>query len=226
MLKGALFDLDGVIADTSIYHFQAWQKLARDHFDIILPPTLEEQTKGISRQDSLQLILNFVGVTVSTAEFTRLAAEKNAHYLTYLEQLTPANTLPGILPLIQTMQAQGIKLALASASLNAPAILEKLQLADVFEVIVDPTQTAHGKPAPDLFLAAAAGLALRPEECVGLEDSAAGIEAINAANCFSVGIGSAEILNAADLNVPDTALLQFDQIAAAFAETQKEGANL
>lgn len=224
MLKGALFDLDGVIADTSTYHFQAWQKLANDHFDTTLPQSLEEQTKGVSRGDSLQIILDYVGVTVSPERFTALAAEKNTHYLTYLEQLTPANILPGILLLIQTMQAQGIKLALASASLNAPIILAKLQLTDFFEVIADPSKV-KGKPAPDLFLAVASGLSLRPEECVGLEDSTAGIQAINAANSFSVGIGSAEILNTADLNFPDTATIQFDQIYTAFADYQKEGVN-
>lgn len=218
MFKGALFDLDGVIADTSVYHFAAWQKLAQDHFDFELPATLEEKTKGVSRGDSLQVILDFIGAEVTKEQFVDLAQEKNEVYLTYLEQLTPDNILPGIASLIAELQAHGVKLALASASLNAPLILEKLGLEEAFEVIADPTAGA-GKPAPDIFLNAAAGLQLLPEECVGLEDSLAGIAAINRANIFSVGIGSADQLSAADLLFNDTTEITYQKMAQAFIQT-------
>lgn len=82
-MKGVLFDLDGVIADTSIYHFQAWRKLIKDHFSLNLPNELEQQTKGVSRADSLKAILNFLNIDVSKEQFVQLAAEKIKHTKTY-----------------------------------------------------------------------------------------------------------------------------------------------
>ncbi|AIM26053.1 beta-phosphoglucomutase [Melissococcus plutonius] len=216
MLKGALFDLDGVIADTSVYHFDAWRKLVKDHFDKTLPDDLEEKTKGVSRGDSLQIILNYLHITVSKAKFDELATEKNNIYLTYLETLTPENTLPGIQEFIQTLKAHHIKLAVASASLNAPFILRKLDLHHAFDAIADPSAVKAGKPAPDIFLAAAAAIQLKPEECIGIEDSIAGITAINKAGSFSVGIGSIEKLHEANLLFAATDDLNLDTIVKQF----------
>ncbi|MDF7641215.1 beta-phosphoglucomutase [Bifidobacterium sp. ESL0784] len=215
-MKGALFDLDGVIADTAVYHFQAWRKLARDHFDRELPDELEEKTKGVSRADSLKVILDYLGVSVPQKEFDALAAEKNEAYRGLLAGLTSADILPGIPELIGQMKRHGIKLSLASASMNGPFILEKLGLSYTFDAIADPSKVAAGKPAPDIFLEAASEIGEKPEDCVGLEDSVAGITAINTAGAFSVGVGSPNELGHARLLVPNTGALKYDDIEKAW----------
>lgn len=215
-MKGALFDLDGVIADTAVYHFQAWRKLVKDHFDRELPDELEEKTKGVSRVDSLKVILNYLGITVPQAQFDAMAAEKNEAYRGLLAGLTSADILPGIPELIAQMKQRGVKLSLASASMNGPFIFEKLGLSDTFDAIADPSKVAAGKPAPDIFLEAASEIGEKPEDCVGLEDSVAGITAINAAGAFSVGVGSPNELGHAKLLVPNTAALKYDEIETAW----------
>ncbi|RHW44862.1 beta-phosphoglucomutase [Bombilactobacillus bombi] len=222
MFKGALFDLDGVIADTSVYHFQAWKKLIQDNFQQDLPSQLEEQTKGVSRADSLQRILDYLQIEVDTAKFQQLMQQKNEYYFQLLQTLTPDNILPGIKELLQELQQQKVKLALASASLNAPVILEKLQLSDYFAAIADLTAVKQGKPAPDIFLAAAGGINVTPQDCVAFEDSIAGIQAINQAQAFSVGIGSSVELAAADLLFAQTKELNMAQIETSYQQW-KEG---
>jgi beta-phosphoglucomutase len=215
-VKGALFDLDGVIADTAVYHFEAWRKLVKDHFGRELPDELEEKTKGVSRVDSLKVILDYLDITVPQDQFDAMAAEKNEAYRTLLAGLTAADILPGIPELIAAMKEHGVKLSLASASMNGPFILEKLGLSDTFDAIADPSKVAAGKPAPDIFLAAASAIGLDADDCVGLEDSVAGITAINAAGAFSVGVGSPDELEQARMLVPSTAQLHFDDIKQAW----------
>ena len=211
-MKGVLFDLDGVIADTSVYHFQAWRKLIKNHFNRELPNELEKQTKGVSRTDSLKAILKFLNISVSQEQFNEMTTEKNNIFRNLLASLTPANILPGISELISSLKKNNVKLSLASASLNGPFILEKLQLTDVFDAIADPSKVAAGKPAPDIFIAAAEAINLKPQDCVGIEDSIAGITAINKSGALSVGVGSKTDLKDAKLLFPKTAALNYDQI--------------
>ena len=220
-MKGVLFDLDGVIADTSVYHFQAWRKLIKNHFNRELPDELEKQTKGVSRTDSLKAILKFLNISVSQEKFNEMTTEKNNIFRNLLASLTPANILPGISELISALKKNNVKLSLASASLNGPFILEKLQLTDVFDAIADPSKVAAGKPAPDIFIAAAEAINLKPQDCVGIEDSIAGITAINKSGALSVGVGSKTDLKDAKLLFPKTAALNYDQI-----ETEWEKFNL
>ena len=220
-MKGVLFDLDGVIADTSVYHFQAWRKLIKIHFNLELPDELEKQTKGVSRTDSLKAILKFLNISVSQEKFNEMTTEKNNIFRNLLASLTPANILPGISELISALKKNNVKLSLASASLNGPFILEKLQLTDAFDAIADPSIVAAGKPAPDIFIAAAEAINLKPQDCVGIEDSIAGITAINKSGALSVGVGSKTDLKDAKLLFPKTAALNYDQI-----ETEWEKFNL
>lgn len=220
-MKGVLFDLDGVIADTSVYHFQAWRKLIKIHFNLELPDELEKQTKGVSRTDSLKAILKFLNISVSQEKFNEMTTEKNNIFRNLLASLTPANILPGISELISALKKNNVKLSLASASLNGPFILEKLQLTDAFDAIADPSKVAAGKPAPDIFIAAAEAINLKPQDCVGIEDSIAGITAINKSGALSVGVGSKTDLKDAKLLFPKTAALNYDQI-----ETEWEKFNL
>ena len=215
-MKGVLFDLDGVIADTSVYHFQAWRKLIKNHFNRELPDKLEKQTKGVSRTDSLNAILKFLNISVSQEQFNEMTTEKNNIFRNLLANLTPANILPGISELISALKKNNVKLSLASASLNGPFILEKLQLTDAFDAIADPSKVAAGKPAPDIFIAAAEAINLKPQDCVGIEDSIAGITAINKSGALSVGVGSKTDLKDAKLLFPKTAALNYDQIETAW----------
>ncbi len=215
-MKGVLFDLDGVIADTSVYHFQAWRKLIKIHFNLELPDELEKQTKGVSRTDSLKAILKFLNISVSQEQFNEMTTEKNNIFRNLLANLTPANILPGISELISALKKNNVKLSLASASLNGPFILEKLQLTDAFDAIADPSKVAAGKPAPDIFIAAAEAINLKPQDCVGIEDSIAGITAINKSGALSVGVGSITDLKDAKLLFPKTAALNYDQIETAW----------
>lgn len=217
-MKGVLFDLDGVIADTSIYHFQAWRKLIKDHFSLSLPNEFEQQTKGVSRTDSLKAILNFLNIDVSKEQFEQLAAEKNQTYQKLLNNLTPKDILPGIQKLISDFKSHDVKISLASASLNAPLILEKLDLWQDFDAIANPNEVKFGKPAPDIFLQAAKEIDAQPKDCVGIEDSIAGIDAINRAGSLSVGVGAKEELNKAKLLFPTTADLNYDQIETAWEQ--------
>ncbi|MGT2756135.1 beta-phosphoglucomutase [Streptococcus ovuberis] len=217
MFKGALFDLDGVIADTAVFHFAAWRNLIKKYFNADLPDELEEKTKGVSREDSLRVILDYLQISVPADAFARLAEEKNEAYVAALEVLTPDYILPGIADFIQTLQENGVKLALASASKNGPLILEKLGLSEAFDAIADPANVANGKPAPDIFLAAAQGLGLAPADCIGVEDAVAGVTAINASGAYSVAVGGDE-LNHAKLRFKSTADLDFTKIKTAFGK--------
>lgn len=195
-MKGALFDLDGVIANTAIYHFAAWRNLVKKHFNAELPDSLEEKTKGVSREDSLRVILDYLHITVSDKEFQALSEEKNTAYVQALENLSQTDILPGISQLITDFKKHHVKIALASASQNGPIILKKLGLFDEFDAIANPQLVHAGKPAPDIFLAAAKAIDVEPNDCVAIEDSVAGISAINKAGAISIAVGGLELSHA------------------------------
>ncbi|MDP4086723.1 MAG: beta-phosphoglucomutase [Bacillota bacterium] len=191
MLKAVIFDLDGVITDTAEMHYLAWKELAKG-IGIDFNREFNEELKGISRMESLEKILVHGGVAnqFSEADKLGLAKSKNDHYLQLLTQMKPEDIFPGIKEFLDELKANDIKIGLASASKNAPAILESLQITYYFETIVDPEEIAKGKPAPDIFLRAAEKLGITPEECIGIEDSTAGIQSIKDAGMFAVGVGT------------------------------------
>lgn len=208
-MKGVIFDLDGVITDTAKFHFEAWKRLAQEKFSLDLPAEFETQLKGVSRTESLRRILKFGQITLSQEELEEYATQKNAYYLSSIEKLTSADILPGIKELLVELKEHNIKIALGSASNNAPFILEKLGLMSYFATIVDPKKVLHGKPAPDIFLVGAEQLGLSATQCVGIEDSVAGITAIKDAQMLAVGVGNAEELKQADIIVPSTKQLTY-----------------
>jgi beta-phosphoglucomutase len=195
MIKGFLFDLDGVIVDTAVFHFQAWRRLAQK-LGGDFTEEQNEQLKGVSRVDSLKKIIEWTGATVSDEEFQTLMVEKNEWYLELVQGLGPQDALPGALDFLQTAYDQGIKIALGSASKNAPMILEKLGITPLFTAIIDGNNVVNGKPHPEVFLKGAQALGLEPSECVVFEDSIAGVQAAKAGRMSSVGIGDAETLQA------------------------------
>lgn len=220
-IKGIIFDLDGVITDTAEFHFQAWQKLG-EQIAIPFDRAFNENLKGISRMDSLERILEHGGKAdaFSSEEKQQLAHEKNEDYKQLIQRIAPSDVLPGMAQFLADCQAAGLKMGLASASKNGPAILEGLGLTDTFDAIVDPALLKNGKPDPEIFLRGAQMLGLKPEECIGIEDAEAGIESINAAGMFSVGVGSAAAMKQADLFVEKTEDLHLREVLEA-AEDSK-----
>lgn len=216
-LKGLLFDLDGVITESSEYHFIAWKNLAKQ-IGIEIDRGFNEKLKGVSREESLARILRHGGKEndFTDEEKKQLATQKNEEYVKLIGQLTPEEILPGISELLKKAKESGIKLGIASASKNAPLILERLGITDMFDTIVDPATLSAGKPDPEIFIKGAQQLGLTADDCIGIEDAESGIQAINAANMFSIGVGSEEVLSHADYVVPSTAELYFDQIRELF----------
>ncbi|AEV95912.1 beta-phosphoglucomutase [Pediococcus claussenii ATCC BAA-344] len=223
MMKGVLFDLDGVITDTAKFHFAAWSRLAKEELDVELPSSFETELKGVSRIDSMNRILKFANKTndFSDDEVGIMAAKKNGVYLKEIEKLTSKDILPGIENLLDSLAANNVLLSVASASKNAPFILKKLGLFDRFDAIANPENVSNGKPAPDIFIEAAKQINVDPRECVGLEDAVAGVEAINASGAVSIGIGDAQELHEADTVVPVTSDLSFMLLDQTFGEYYK-----
>ncbi|EOB5155322.1 beta-phosphoglucomutase [Listeria monocytogenes] len=205
-LKGVVFDLDGVITDTAHYHYLAWKKTA-ESIGIEFDEAFNENLKGVSRIDSLLLILRKDGRENDFTEeqIEALAADKNEVYVSLLQEITPADVLPGIKELIVDLKKQNLKCAIASVSKNARTVLSALEMEQEFDYIVDAAKITKSKPDPEIFVEACRGLGLETSEVVGIEDAQAGIEAINAAGIVSVGVGSG--LREADMTVKSTGLL-------------------
>ncbi|WP_295648511.1 beta-phosphoglucomutase [uncultured Mucilaginibacter sp.] len=199
-IKACLFDLDGVIVDTAVYHYKAWKQLANSlGFDFT--EHQNEQLKGVSRVRSLQLILGWGGVNKTEAEQEELATLKNTWYVEMISKMTPAEILPGAKEFLEACRAAGLKIALGSASKNSPLILERTGLVAHFDAVIDGNKVSKAKPDPEVFLKGAEELGVQPNECVVFEDAVAGIEAAIAGGMKSVGIGSPELLGKADLVV-------------------------
>ncbi len=205
-VRAVLFDLDGVLVDTAIYHFQAWRRLAAElgySFSVVD----NEQLKGVSRVESLELILNWAGLEKSETEKADLLTKKNQWYLELIEQLNPEHLLAGSLDLLKKLQEKGIKIALGSASKNALGILEKTGIIAYFDALIDGNVVQLSKPNPEVFLKGAEVLGIEPSCCLVLEDAQAGIDAARAAGMQVIGVGQAEHLNGADLVVADLGTL-------------------
>lgn len=223
MLKGLIFDLDGVLTDTARYHLSAWNNLAKE-LGISLNQDQLDSLRGISRMDSLELILKYGGQEnkYSEAEKEKFAAEKNAKFVEQVETITPKDILPGIPQLLKDAKAQNLKMVIASASKNAPKILNRLGIMDEFDGIVDPATLHHGKPDPEIYEKAQELTGFKADEVISFEDAKAGVESIKAAGQFAVGIGDKELLKEADYIVPSTADLKLSEIEKVFEEKQRK----
>lgn len=197
-VKGALFDLDGVLVDTAKYHYLAWKWLA-DQWGFEFTESDNERLKGVSRTRSLEIVLEIGGIELSEEEKQRKAEEKNERYLQYIRQMDETELLPGAKQYLLRLKERGVRIALGSASKNASFILEKVGITELFDAVIDGTKVSNAKPDPEVFLAGCRELRLQPEECVVFEDAEAGIEAAIAAGIYVVGIGSPDILGNADI---------------------------
>lgn len=209
MIRGFLFDLDGVLVDTAQYHFLAWQRMASE-LGIHFGEAENEQLKGVSRAESLNRILAWGGKTLSDAEKQHWMTLKNEWYLELVRGMPANDYLPGAHEFLVASRAAGIKVALGSASKNAPLILERLGWMPLFDALVDGNVVTASKPDPEVFLEGARRLGLQPEECVVFEDSEAGVEAARRGGMKVVGIGQG--LDA-DLLVTGLDRLTPDQVA-------------
>ena len=191
LLKSAvIFDLDGVIVSTDEYHFRAWSRMAEVEgfpFD----RQVNEFLRGVSRMESLEIILQNAGVTLGEEEKSELCERKNAYYKEMLGELTPSDILPGVLRVLEELSGMGIPVAIGSSSKNAAEILGRIGLGESFDIVVDGNDIARSKPDPEVFLLAAEKLGKSPADCVVVEDAESGVEAAIRAGMMVVGVGSA-----------------------------------
>lgn len=196
-MKGAIFDLDGVIVDTAVYHYKAWKNLA-DKLGFEFTEEHNERLKGVSRMRSLEILLEVGGINADEEQKKIWAKEKNEQYVGLLQNLSEKDLLQGAKEYLKKLRQDGIKIALGSASKNAPFILEKLGIADLFDAVVDGNSVSKAKPDPEVFLNGVKALGLEPSECVVFEDAQAGIEAAHAAGCRVIAIDKFGVLKDAD----------------------------
>lgn len=196
-IEACIFDLDGVICDTARYHYMAWKSLA-GKLGIRFTEADNERLKGVSRMDSLNILLSLGGKVYSEVEKNSFAEKKNARYLEYITSMKEDEILPGVLGFLKYCRNHGIKVALGSVSENAMLIIRNLRLECYFDAIVDGTRVQKAKPDPEVFLLGAADLGVAPEHIVVFEDARAGLAGAKSAGMLAVGIGVPEVLADAD----------------------------
>jgi len=199
-----VFDLDGVLTDTAHTHYRAWKRLA-DEIGVPFDLQVNERLKGVDRMASLEIILERASRSYSADEKRALADTKNGYYVQEIASVGPQDLFDGVRDVLDAARAAGLKLGLASASRNASALLQKLGIADCFDYIADAGRIVRAKPDPAIFLDVAAALGVPAHRCIGVEDAAAGIEAIHAAGMAAIGIGDARALRHADAVIPRVA---------------------
>lgn len=208
-IEAFIFDLDGVLTDTAEYHYLAWKRLA-DEEGLPFNRQDNEQLRGVSRRASLELILK--DRSLSEAKIREMMERKNGYYRAYLEGIDEKDLLPGALDILKRLKGKGYRLALASASKNAPTVVDHLKIGPYFEVIADGNSVEKTKPAPDLFLYTAEKLGLPPEKCIVVEDAEAGIAAAKAAGMATIGIGPPDRVGEADHIYPGVRSIKLEEV--------------
>ena len=219
MIEAFLFDLDGVLTDTSEYHYQAWKRLANE-YGIPFSRQDNEALRGVSRRESLTRLLAGRPVTETQAE--EMMALKNAYYLELVNQMTPADLLPGAKEILEELQTLEIKKAIVSASKNANLVISRIGIGPLVDCVIDGNVPARSKPFPDLFLLAAKALSVEPPSCLVVEDAAAGIEAAHAAGMRALGLGPQERVGMAELVLPSLEGHTAREILSGLEELQKK----
>ena len=208
--KAIIFDLDGVLTDTSEYHYKAWKRLADDEG---IPFTKEENDKylrGVARRESLMYIIR--GRTYSEAQIQEMMDRKNRYYVEMVESMTPKDLVAGGRELLGEIREAGIKVAIASASKNCRTVLKLLDIISYMDGIADGNSVVNSKPAPDIFVYAAGLVQINTPDCLGVEDADAGIEAIKTAGMQALGIGPKERFHRADKVLPTLASLHLTDV--------------
>lgn len=201
--KAILFDLDGVLTDTSEYHYQSWKRLADEEGIPFTRQENDDHLRGVSRKDSLTYLLK--GRKVSDAQFQEMMDRKNSYYLELINKMTPNDLVPGGRQLLQEIRQAGIKIAVASASKNSRTVLEHLNITDLLDGVADGYSVVNSKPAPDIFVYAAGIVEIPTPDCLVIEDADAGVESAKTGGMQALGIGPAERFHRADKVLPTLA---------------------
>jgi beta-phosphoglucomutase len=218
-VRGVIFDLDGVLTDTSEFHYLGWKQLA-DEEGIPFDRQANEALRGISRRESLLRMLDDRPATEE--QIQEMMARKNSYYQEFIEGVTSANLLPGALELLQELWAAGVKVAIGSASKNAQTVISRLRIEDWVDAVSDGNSVEQHKPAPDLFLHAASQLGLAPEQCVVVEDAESGVKAALAAGMWAVGLGPDERVGAAHVVLPSLAGVHWAHLKARLVQVVEQ----
>jgi len=200
-IKACIFDLDGVLVDTAVFHFQSWQRLAGE-LGFEISEEDNEELKGVSRMRCLDIVLAKGGIEVDEAEKVALATQKNDWYLENIKEMHAEDVLPGVRKFLEYLVERKVPIGVASASKNARTILKQTDLERYFDTIVDGTRTVKAKPDPEVFLTCARELNTAPEQCAVFEDAVAGVEGALAGKMTAIGIGHPSILKDAHLVFP------------------------
>ncbi|WP_319415132.1 beta-phosphoglucomutase [Marispirochaeta aestuarii] len=211
MISAVIFDLDGVIVSTDEYHFQAWKELAKE-LGIAFSREDNSRQRGVSRMESLEVLLEKTEQTFSNDEKLAMAEKKNSIYRDLLDRLSPDQILPGALNFAEESRKLGLKIAVGSSSRNTPFILKKIGLSDYFDAVADGNDIQRSKPDPQVFLIAAERLAVRPAECLVVEDADAGVEAAKAGGMFALALGAAKGHPGADLRADSLERLSIEKL--------------
>ena len=188
--KGIIFDLDGVICHTDKYHYQAWKKLA-DKLGIYFDEKINNRLRGVSRMESLEIILEKSDKTYDEQEKIRFAEEKNSLYKELLQKMTPEDLSQEVKTTLEQLKEKGFNLPIGSSSKNAKFILERIGLSEFFDAVSDGNNITQSKPSPEVFLKAAEYLGLEPGACLVVEDAEAGLQAAVNGGMDCAGIGDA-----------------------------------
>lgn len=201
-MKSVIFDLDGVIVSTDDLHYRAWKQMT-DREGIPFNREINNLLRGVSRAASLEIILKKSPKSYTEQQKSELMQYKNDIYVKLLESLTSADLLPKVGELLKKLKSAGVKTAIGSSSRNTKKILQKIGLSNAFNAVADGTEIRHSKPDPEVFLKAAEKLGEKPQDCIVVEDAAAGIQAAKAGNMTAVAIGDARHSELADYRVGD-----------------------
>lgn len=210
-IKACLFDLDGVVVNTAKYHYLAWKKIATD-LGFEFSELDNERLKGISRTESLDLLLEIGNLKLDPETKNELAEIKNNFYVSSIQKMNSDEILPGVIRFLNELHEGGILIALGSASKNAMTILNKINIIQLFDVIIDGNKVSKAKPDPEVFIKGAAELGVEPQYCVVFEDAQAGIEAARNGGMYIIGVGEAENLKNADFVIPGFETITLDQL--------------
>lgn len=188
--KGIIFDLDGVICCTDQYHERAWREMAEES-GIYFDPAVSNRLRGVSREESLEIILEHAGKVFSPEEKKKMAEKKNAIYIKLLDQMSPGDLEEDVRSTLEQLRNRGCLLAIGSSSKNTRKILDKIGLGNYFDAVCGGNEITHSKPDPEVFLKAAGKMGLAVSECLVVEDACAGISAASAGGFDSAGLGDA-----------------------------------
>lgn len=210
-VQAVIFDLDGVIVSTDEYHYQAWKQLA-DKESIPFDRKDNERLRGVSRMESLTIILEKATREYSDEEKRAMAERKNGYYRQLLTKLTPGDILPGVMRVLDELRGRDIRMAIGSSSKNAQPILKAIGLDKAFDVIIDGTHIKRSKPDPEVFSLGAERMGIEPQRCLVVEDADAGVEAALAANMFVLAVGSAQSHPGATITAQNLEAISVDQM--------------